>query len=166
MHLPLRESDVRATGRGGMGVRSIKLDEGDVVMDMILVKEGGLVLTVTEKGLGKRTEESQFTVQGRGGKGILAMKATEKTGGLACLRMTTEDEDLLLVRDDGVIMRMPVDQISIIGRNTQGVRLMSLDGDTKIASVALLPHQEILPDEEGETPAAPETVSEKPEGEE
>ncbi len=168
-----RESDVRPTGRGGMGVRSIKLDEGDVVMDMILVKEGGLVLTVTEKGLGKRTEESQFTVQGRGGKGILAMKATEKTGGLACLRMTTEDEDLLLVRDDGVIMRMPVDQISIIGRNTQGVRLMSLDGDTKIASVALLPHQEIVPDEDetaapeatAETPA-PETNAEAPEGEE
>ncbi|MBQ1632874.1 MAG: DNA gyrase subunit A [Clostridia bacterium] len=160
-----RESDVRATGRGGMGVRSIKLDEGDVVMDMILVQPGGLVLTVTEKGLGKRTEESQFTVQGRGGKGILAMKATEKTGGLACLRMTTEDEDLLLVRDDGVIMRMPVDQISIIGRNTQGVRLMSLDGDTKIASVALLPHQELLPDEEGEMPNAPEAEPEAPEGE-
>ena len=160
-----RESDVRATGRGGMGVRSIKLDEGDVVMDMILVQPGGLVLTVTEKGFGKRTEESQFTVQGRGGKGILAMKATEKTGGLACLRMTTEDEDLLLVRDDGVIMRMPVDQISIIGRNTQGVRLMSLDGDTKIASVALLPHQELLPDEEGEMPNAPEAEPEAPEGE-
>ena len=104
-------------------------------------------------------------MQGRGGKGILAMKATEKTGGLACLRMTTEDEDLLLVRDDGVIMRMPVDQISIIGRNTQGVRLMSLDGDTKIASVALLPHQELLPDEEGEMPNAPEAEPEAPEGE-
>ena len=156
-----RESDVRATGRGGMGVRSIKLDEGDVVMDMILVEKGGLVLTVTEKGLGKRTEESQFTVQGRGGKGILAMKATEKTGGLACLKMTTEDEDLLLVRDDGVIMRMPVNQISIIGRNTQGVRLMSLDGDAKIASVALLPHQEIAPEDE----SAPETNPETPEGE-
>ena len=156
-----RESDVRATGRGGMGVRSIKLDEGDVVMDMILVEKGGLVLTVTEKGLGKRTEESQFTVQGRGGKGILAMKATDKTGGLACLRMTTEDEDLLLVRDDGVIMRMPVNQISIIGRNTQGVRLMSLDGDAKIASVALLPHQEIAPEDE----SAPETNPETPEGE-
>ena len=156
-----RESDVRATGRGGMGVRSIKLDEGDVVMDMILVEKGGLVLTVTEKGLGKRTEESQFTVQGRGGKGILAMKATEKTGGLACLKMTTEDEDLLLVRDDGVIMRMPVNQISIIGRNTQGVRLMSLDGDAKIASVALLPHQEIAPEVE----SAPETNPETPEGE-
>jgi DNA gyrase subunit A len=101
------------------------------------------------------------------------MKATEKTGGLACLRMTNEDEDLLLVRDDGVIMRMPVDQISIIGRNTQGVRLMSLDGETKIASVALLPHQEIVPDED-ETAApeataeapAPETNAEAPEGEE
>ena len=159
-----RESNVRATGRGGMGVRSIRLDDGDVVMDMIRVIKDGLVLTVTEKGLGKRTEESQFALQGRGGKGILAMKATDKTGGLACLRMTTEDEDLLLVRDDGVIMRMPVDQISVIGRNTQGVRLMSLDGETKIASVALLPHQEIEPDEESELPAAPEPT-EAPEGE-
>ncbi|MBQ4423603.1 MAG: DNA gyrase subunit A [Clostridia bacterium] len=159
-----RESDVRATGRGGMGVRSIRLGDGDVVMDMIRVIKDGLVLTVTEKGLGKRTEESQFALQGRGGKGILAMKATDKTGGLACLRMTTEDEDLLLVRDDGVIMRMPVDQIPVIGRNTQGVRLMSLDGETKIASVALLPHQEIEPDEEGELPAATEPA-EAPEGE-
>jgi DNA gyrase subunit A len=159
-----RESDVRATGRGGMGVRSIRLIDGDVVMDMIRVIKDGLVLTVTEKGLGKRTEESQFPLQGRGGKGILAMKATDKTGGLACLRMTTEDEDLLLVRDDGVIMRMPVDQISVIGRNTQGVRLMSIDGDAKIASVALLPHQEIEPDEEGELPAAPESTG-APEGE-
>ncbi|MBR0507662.1 MAG: DNA gyrase subunit A [Clostridia bacterium] len=160
-----RESNVRATGRGGMGVRSIRLDDGDVVMDMIRVIKDGLVLTVTEKGLGKRTEESQFALQGRGGKGILAMKATDKTGGLACLRMTTEDEDLLLVRDDGVIMRMPVDQISVIGRNTQGVRLMSLDGETKIASVALLPHQEIVPEEEGEAPTAPVTTPETPEGE-
>ena len=158
-----RETDVRATGRGGMGVRSIKLGDGDIVMDMIRVTKGGLVLTVTEKGLGKRTEESQFPMQGRGGKGILAMKATDKTGGLACLKMTTEDEDLLLVRDDGVIMRMPVDQISIIGRNTQGVRLMSIDGDSKVASVALLPHQEIEPEEEGELPA--ETAEPAPEGE-
>ncbi len=155
-----RETDVRATGRGGMGVRSIKLGDGDIVMDMIRITKGGLVLTVTEKGLGKRTEESQFPLQGRGGKGILAMKATDKTGGLACLRMTTEDEDLLLVRDDGVIMRMPVDQISVIGRNTQGIRLMSLDGDAKIASVALLPHQEIEPEDEADQasaePAEPE----------
>jgi len=160
-----RESDVRATGRGGMGVRSIRLSDGDVVMDMIRVIKDGLVLTVTEKGLGKRTEESQFPLQGRGGKGILAMKATDKTGGLACLRMTTEDEDLLLVRDDGVIMRMPVDQISIIGRNTQGVRLMSIDGDAKIASVALLPHQEIEPDEESDATAAPEPGASTMEGE-
>ena len=159
-----RETDVRATGRGGMGVRSIRLSDGDIVMDMIRITKGGLVLTVTEKGLGKRTEESQFPMQGRGGKGILAMKATDKTGGLACLRMTTEDEDLLLVRDDGVIMRMPVDQISIIGRNTQGVRLMSLDGDAKIASVALLPHQEIEP-EEDELSVEPAEAPAEPEGE-
>ena len=107
-----------------------------------------MLLTVTEKGLGKRTPEDQYSIQGRGGKGIVAMKATEKTGGLAALRMTDEDEDLLLVRDDGIIMRMPVDQISIIGRNTQGVRLMQVGETNSIACVALLPHQEIIEDEE------------------
>jgi DNA gyrase subunit A len=76
--------------------------------------------------------------------------------------MTTEDEDLLLVRDDGVIMRIPVDQISVIGRNTQGVRLMSIDGDARIASVALLPHQEIEPEEEGEAVNEPTESTEQP----
>jgi DNA gyrase subunit A len=165
-----RESDVRATGRGGMGVRGINLTDGDVLIDMIKVLPGGMLLTVTEKGLGKRTPEEQYALQGRGGKGILAMKATDKTGGLAALRMTEAGEDVLLVRDDGIIMRTPVEQISVIGRNTQGVRLMQIDEGNSIACVALLPHQEIVEDEAvpeadgepipSETEEAPETPTE------
>lgn len=137
------EQTVRATGRGGLGVRSMRLEGDDIVVDMLKVRPGGLVLAVTEKGLGKRTPEDQYPLQGRGGKGVLALKATEKTGGLACLRMTEEEEqDLLLVRNDGIIMRTPLDQVSIIGRNTQGVRIMNLDEENQIACVALLPHQE------------------------
>lgn len=149
-----READVRATGRGGMGVRAIRLTDDDVAMDMLKVTPNGLVITVTENGYGKRTPEDQFSAQGRGGKGVLAMKATDKTGKLACLRMSADDQDLLLVRDDGIIMRTPTDQISIIGRNTQGVRLMQLDGEARIACVALLPHQEIE-DEEANAPTEP-----------
>ena len=145
-----REGDVRPTGRGGMGVRGINLTDDDMLIDMIKVIPGGMLLTVTEKGLGKRTPEDQYSSQGRGGKGILAMKASDKTGGLAALRMTEEGEDVLLVRSDGVTMRTPVDQISVIGRNTQGVRLMSLEEGCTVACVALLPHQEFTDDEEFE----------------
>lgn len=158
-----READVRATGRGGMGVRGINLTEDDVLIDMVKIIKGGMLLTVTEKGLGKRTPEDQYTIQGRGGKGILAMKATEKTGGLAALRMTEAGEDVLLVRDDGILLRTPVEQISVIGRNTQGVRLMQIGDENIVACVALLPHQEITEENEDSDPVAsiesvPETV--------
>ncbi|MBQ5987782.1 MAG: DNA gyrase subunit A [Clostridia bacterium] len=143
------EAHVRPTGRGGMGVRGINLDDDDILIDMVKVIPGGMLLTVTEKGLGKRTPEDQYSIQGRGGKGLLAMKATDKTGGLAALRMTESGEDVLLVRDDGIIMRTPVEQISVIGRNTQGVRLMQVGDSNSIACVALLPHQEITEDEDG-----------------
>ena len=158
-----READVRATGRGGMGVRGINLTDDDMLIDMVRIIKGGMLLTVTEKGLGKRTPEDQYTIQGRGGKGILAMKATEKTGGLAALRMTEAGEDVLLVRDDGILLRTPVEQISIIGRNTQGVRLMQIGDDNTVACVALLPHQEITEDEDGISPAEPgQEVSSEP----
>ena len=153
-----KEAGVRPTGRGGMGVRGINLTGDDVLIDLVKVIKGGMLLTVTEKGLGKRTPEEQYSIQGRGGKGIVAMKATDKTGGLAALRMTEAGEDLLLVRDDGIIMRMPVEQISVIGRNTQGVRLMQVGESNSIACVALLPHQEIV--EDGEAPTETEAPAE------
>lgn len=134
--------DVRPTGRGGMGVRSIRLDDEDVVVDMVKVIPGGSVLTVSEKGMGKRTEEEQYRQQGRGGKGIIAMSLTERTGSLACLKMTTDEQDVMLVRDDGTVIRTPASQIPVIGRATQGVRLMRVDEGTRIACVALAPHGE------------------------
>ena len=143
------EEDVRATGRGGMGVRSIRLDDGDTVVDMVKVKENGTILTVTEKGMGKRTEEEQYRAQSRGGKGILAMNLTERTGDLACLKMVEGGEDVMLVRDDGTVIRTPAEQIPVIGRATQGVKLMRVDEGTRIACVALAPHQE----EDGEEPS-------------
>ncbi|MEG1524712.1 MAG: DNA gyrase subunit A [Clostridia bacterium] len=155
------EADVRAMGRVSTGVRSINLDGGDVVVDMVKVVPDGNVLTVTANGMGKRTPEDQYPLQRRGGKGVLAMALTDKTGDLECLKMTTEGQDLMLIRDDGTLMRMPLEQVSIISRNTQGVRLMRVDEGTKIASVAVIPHQEESEEEEiaGEI-LADETVAE------
>ena len=146
------EADVRATGRGGQGVRSIRLDDGDQVVDMVKIVPGGALLTVTERGMGKRTDEEQYRAQGRGGKGIMAMNLTEKTGDLACCKMTSGDEDMMLVRDDGTIIRTPVAQVPNIGRATQGVRVMRVDEGTRVVCVALAPHTE----EDGEESPAPE----------
>ncbi len=144
------EKDVRDTGRGGMGVRAIRLGTDDAVVDMVKVVEGASVLTVSENGMGKRTEQEQYSIQGRGGKGLNAMKLTERTGDLACMRMVNGDEDLILMRDDGMVMRMPVDQLPLIGRATQGVILMRVKDGTRIACVELVPHQEPEPDDDGE----------------
>ena len=146
------EADVRATGRGGQGVRSIRLDNGDEVVDMVKIVPGGALLTVTERGMGKRTDEDQYRAQGRGGKGIQAMNLTEKTGDLACCKMTSGEEDMMLVRDDGTIIRTPVSQVPNIGRATQGVRLMRVDEGTRVVCVALAPHAA----EETEEGPAPE----------
>ena len=136
------EQDVRPMGRTAMGVRSINLTGGDTVVDMVKVVPGGNVLTISEYGMGKRTPEEQYPLQKRGGKGVLAMALTDKTGELSCLKMTGEDEDLMLIRDDGTIIRTPLEQVNVIGRNTQGVRIMRVDEGTKIASIAVVPHQE------------------------
>lgn len=136
------EDDVRAMGRVATGVKSIELDDDDAVVDMVKVVRGASVLTVSALGMGKRTPEEQYPLQRRGGKGVFAMALTDKTGDLECLRMTTEDEDLMLIRDDGTVMRMPLSQVSVIGRNTQGVKLMRVDEGTRVVSVAVVPHQD------------------------
>lgn len=136
------EDDVRAMGRTATGVRSIMLSDDDEVIDVNKIKEGRHVLTVTEKGIGKRTPENEYRLQNRGGKGVSAQNLSDKTGDLACMKVTRENEDVITVRDDGTILRIPVDQISIISRNTQGIRLVRVDEGSKVTSVALLPHQE------------------------
>lgn len=127
MSIRFSEQDVRSMGRNASGVRAIKLSEGDCVVDMSMVKPGSCVIAITENGMGKRTEEDAYRVQGRAGKGIIAMNITEKTGKLVCLKVSEGNEDLMLIRDDGVVIRVPVDTISVISRNTQGVRLMKID---------------------------------------
>ena len=143
------ESEVRPMGRTATGVRAMLLEDGDEVVDMVKIERGGQVLAVTERGMGKRTPEDQYPAHRRGGKGVWAMQLTDKTGDLACLRMAADDQDLMLIRDDGTVMRMPVDQVSVISRYTQGVRLMRVDEGTRIASVALVPHQEQTDGDEG-----------------
>jgi DNA gyrase subunit A len=152
------EEDVRPMGRTAMGVRSINLSEDDSVVDMVKVVKGGNVLTVTELGMGKRTPEDQYPLHHRGGKGVLATQLTEKTGDLACLKMTAEGEDVMLIRDDGTIIRLPLDQVNVISRNTQGVRLMRVDEGTRVVSVEIVPHSEEAEAAEG-LPAEAESAA-------
>ncbi|NLD83113.1 MAG: DNA gyrase subunit A, partial [Clostridiales bacterium] len=141
------ERHVRAMGRASHGVHSIRLAEGDVVTDLCVIEEGAHVLSITENGYGKRTDPEQYRETGRNGKGIIAMALTEKTGLLTAQLMVHEDEDILLITDDGTIIRTPVDDIRLCGRATQGVRLMRVSEGSRIVAVARAEKEE-EPEEE------------------
>jgi DNA gyrase subunit A len=136
MAIRFLESDMRPIGRAAMGVKSIELDDGDSVVAMSILENGAQVLSLTQLGYGKRTEIEEYRVQSRGGKGIKAMNLTDKTGLLASQLLVHEGEDLLLITDDGTIIRTPVSAISVQGRNTQGVRIMRVDDGSKVVCVA------------------------------
>ena len=136
MAIRFPETDMRPIGRAAMGVKSIELNRGDEVVDMCPVFEGMKVLSITENGYGKLTEIDEYRVQSRGGKGIKAMNLTPKTGRLTCQLLADEAEDILLITDDGTIIRTPVSSISTLGRNTQGVRLMRVAEESKVVCVA------------------------------
>ena len=133
------EADVRPMGRAATGVRAIKLEDDDRVVDMSMVRKDAYVIAITENGMGKRTTEDAYRSQSRAGKGIIAMNITEKTGKLVCLKVVDGTEDLMLIRDDGIVIRMPVDSVSVISRNTQGVKLMKVGEGHRVASVAIAP---------------------------
>ena len=158
MSIRFHESDMRPMGRSAMGVRSIDLDEGDEVIDVAFVEEGAQVLSITENGYGKRTDIDEYRLQQRGGKGIKAMNLTEKTGMLAAQLLVHDDEDLLLITSDGTVIRTPVNSISVLGRNTQGVRLMRVGEDSKVVCVARAePEPEEEPENDVEIEATEET---------
>ena len=136
MAIRFPETDMRPIGRAAMGVKSIELSKGDAVVDMCPVFPDMKVLSITENGYGKLTEIDEYRVQSRGGKGIKAMNLTAKTGRLTCQLLADEAEDILLITDDGTIIRTPVSSISTLGRNTQGVRLMRVAEDSKVVCVA------------------------------
>ena len=130
------EEHIRATGRSSMGVSSMRLDDGDTVISMAVIEDGAQVLGITANGFGKRTEVDEYREQGRNGKGIIAMNLTDKTGPLAAQLLVQPGEDILLITDDGTIIRTSVDDIRVCGRNTQGVRLMRVAEGSQVVGVA------------------------------
>ena len=130
------ESDVRAMGRTARGVRGIRLTGGQRVISLVIPAEGGYLLTGSANGYGKRTRISEFPVKGRGAMGVIAMKASERNGELVAAEQVFEGDELMLISDMGTLVRTGTDDISIISRNAQGVRLINLRGDEQLNSVA------------------------------
>ena len=135
MAIRFHDDNVRGMGRTAHGVRGIKLRDGDYVVGGGIIDKDTQLLLVTENGYGKKTDINEFTAQNRGGMGLKAYKITEKTGSLVGLITIKEDDDILLITSDGIIIRMDTGEISTIGRNTQGVRLMKLANGVKVVSV-------------------------------
>ncbi len=131
-----QEGDVRPMGRGAGGVRGINLGEDDAVVGCDIVAGGEALLVASEKGFGKRTEVAEYRLTGRGGKGVLTMNVTDRTGPVVGVRLVTEDQDVMLITDGGKVIRTPVRDISLLGRNTQGVRLIGLADGEKVVSIA------------------------------
>lgn len=132
------EKDVRVTGRVSIGVIGMRLNHDDQVIGMQMDTQGECLLVVSENGMGKRTMIEEFTPQHRGGKGILCYKISEKTGDIVGAKLVREDREILLITNEGIIIRLSVNDISIIGRNTSGVKLMNIDqeSDIVVASIA------------------------------
>ena len=130
------ESDVRVMGRTAHGVRGISLHTSDEVVGMDTVKKDGEVLTVTAEGYGKRTPISEYRNQKRGGKGVINTKVTEKTGEVVGIKVVRPGQELMLISSEGIVIRIDIDEISVISRNTQGVKLMKTGDEDKVVALA------------------------------
>jgi DNA gyrase subunit A len=149
MLIKFNETDIRSMGRIAGGVRGIRLREGDIVIGMDTVNEGDEILVVTEKGFGKRTPEDEYRIQTRGGYGLKTLNVTERNGLLVAMKTVDGTEDLMLITIHGILIRMDIDDISVIGRSTQGVRLIRLGEDELVATVAkVVKEEEEEPDNE------------------
>ena len=144
------EGDIRSTGRKTMGVRGIALSsKSDFVVGMLVVKREGTILVATEKGYGKRTDVIQYRTQKRGGKGVMTMRTTDKTGKMVSIMEVVDSDDLIVITNKGVLMRQPISKIRTIGRVTQGVRLVKLDKGSTISSITRVAHEEKETEETG-----------------
>ena len=152
MSIRFPETDVRSMGRTAGGVRGIMLRDGDEVVGMDVLDPGGTILSVTEQGYGKRTELEEYRVQSRGGVGIINIQTTERNGKVIGVMQVTDDDELMLITQQGKILRMAAKDIRTIGRATQGVRLIDIEGDDRAVSIARLAEQ----DEEGADAVPPE----------
>jgi DNA gyrase subunit A len=136
MSIRFHESDVREMGRATTGVKGIELDSGDALIGMVVIRRDSTLLVVSEKGFGKRSELADYRVQRRGGKGIITFTNTAKTGACVALKEVIPDDELMMITRKGIIIRVPVDGIRVIGRNTQGVHVMNLDEGDVLVDVA------------------------------
>ena len=138
MCIRFHETDVRVTGRVSMGVIGMRFEDGDEVIGMQMASQGDSLLVVSENGMGKRTVINEFSAQNRGGKGVICYKITEKTGCLIGAKLVDDGREIMMITTEGIVIRMVVDDISVIGRNTSGVKLMAIDHDSdiKVASIA------------------------------
>ena len=174
MCIRFHETDVRVTGRVSMGVIGMRFEDGDEVIGMQMASQGDSLLVVSENGMGKRTVINEFSAQNRGGKGVICYKITEKTGCLIGAKLVDDGREIMMITTEGIVIRMVVDDISVIGRNTSGVKLMAIDHDSdiKVASIAKVResvtkdsnvyNEEYIEDENSD----PEEESEETEGDE
>jgi DNA gyrase subunit A len=147
-----KEADARPMGRGTYGVWGMRLDPGDEVVGLDVAELGATLLAVAEKGYGKRTAMDEYRLTHRGGKGIITMKTTDKTGRVVGVRMVSDEDQIMLVTDGGKVIRLRVNEIRVIGRNTQGVRLIDLAEGEKVVGVARLAEREDEEEPPGENP--------------
>ena len=161
-----KDTDVRSTGRVSMGVRGINLSDGDEIIGMQLCSQGDYLLIASEKGMGKRTSMSEFSVQNRGGKGVKCYKITEKTGNVVGVKAVNDDNEVMMITTEGIIIRIACSDISILGRITSGVKLMNLDEKVSVASIAKVREKEEKPEENTEANEQEETEQEHTESEE
>jgi DNA gyrase subunit A len=136
------ESDIRIQGRVSQGVRGMRLDPGDRLVAMEVLSYGQTLFTVTENGYGKRTSIDEYPVQKRGGKGVITIKTSDRNGKVVAIVLVGEDDDLMLMTDSGKIIRMPIKGISVISRNTQGVKLMGMGENERVVGAVCLAEKE------------------------
>ncbi len=164
MSIRFHQGDVREMGRATTGVKGIELEKNDALIGMVVVRREATLLVVSEHGFGKRSELSEYRVQKRGGKGIITLKKTDKTGGMIALMEVIPADELMMITRHGVIIRVPVDGISVIGRNTQGVKVMNLEpGDSVVDVARVVKEDEGGAEEPGaeDAPVPAETVDEE-----
>lgn len=158
MAIHFKESDARPMGRTAYGVKGISLDEDDAVVSLAVVHAAGTVLTVTANGYGKRTPLEEYRLQSRGGKGLINMKTSGRNGPVVGVKFLRGEEQVMLITEKGMIIRLSTADISIIGRNTQGVRLIQLEEGDHLVSVARLAERV----DEEESPGSPPPTGEAP----
>ncbi len=152
MAIRFHEEKVRDMGRGAYGVRGITLEDKDYVIGMVVIRREATLLVVTGKGYGKRTDISDYRVTNRGGKGVINLKVTDKVGEVVAIKEALDSDELMIITQKGIIIRQPIGKIKVIGRNTQGVRLINLDAGDRVVDVArVVPEEEEVDGSGGES---------------